>query len=508
MANEKNESNFSQTNSPPRTVETASMPEGSSSFLPQPRNFMVSNNLVFWSLTIVWFIFVALYSFIFLDFLHSITSTINFLPKGTLEVSRRLDEIKSTFMLFSVFALVNGALIFLGLKWQKFARVFLKFVDPIIFLAGIAGILVARLTPCEGLSCIGNAVTMFSGIIALGSLLVHVPLFLLLLNKTSRKKISTITLIFIFFMILVPASTYLYAAKTLPKKAESYRSQARKDLGFTVFKPSYLPKKEGYKLDEGLNSNKDNEYYIDYVYYEENDSLEWSILIRETASKESDRILNRSGSKQIVINGNPALLSSSIVGSTYTINIEWDIEVTTIKMTYYVNVPKKSLEEEGAEAIKIAESMSPLNPEKLGQSSKSRDPFGFTVFKPSYLPQEEIYDSGEQKQGNDYFLWYVYKREIEGSKGELKITERSSGGIKKNYDTYYGPHWSKEELTINGSPAVVYSAEGVQRNSMFFTVIVWTEDGTEITLWYGNFGTQESIDAEAMKIAESMEPQN
>jgi hypothetical protein len=332
------------------------MPEVQTQPAQQPKS-EVNNNPFFSSklavfLVSIWLLLILVAAFYFLGLFRFVNVT----PQGTSQTSFYLSMTKLNYIYLAIVGLINGLLVFLGLGWVRIARVFFHYLDRILIVVGIVGLIAGYSLPCEGLSCIANGFLIIGGASVLGSVLIHAPLFYLILNRENRTAIGAITAIFMLLMILVPYATYTYSAKTLPKRAEVGISQAKKELGITIFNPTYLPNKK-----------------VDKQY-------------------------------------------------------------------------------------------------------------------------EEVNNIGE------YILFYVYQGEgIKG--GHLRITEKAPKGTLEERFSY-----GARRTTIKRSLAAISTTESIQKDSYFSTTITWVEKGTEINVSYSGVGAEESIESEAINIAESMEP--
>ncbi len=292
----------------------------------------------------IWLLLILAIAFYFLG----IFRFINVIPQSTGEARTYLSISGLTLRYLIIFALINGLLVGLGLKWEKFARIFFKPIDRILSFLGVVGLIAGYTLPCEGLGCIANGIYIMGGAAILGSVLVHAPLFYLILNGVNRKAIGIITLIFVFLMIAIPSLTYSYLAKTLPEKTEAGISQAQKELGITIFKPSYLPDREVDKYFEAVNDII-GEYSISYFYGEGRGNLR----ITQTVPKGRFEKSLSYGARRIDINGKPAAVKTSEFES----NVTWVDSGTEIRVQYRVKGASQVIE---SEAIKIAESMEPI----------------------------------------------------------------------------------------------------------------------------------------------------
>lgn len=133
--------------------------------------------------------------------------------------------------------------------------------------------------------------------------------------------------------------------------------------------------------------------------------------------------------------------------------------------------------------------------------SQAREQLGIVIFKPAYLPNKTITKQfeGVRDSLGEYYLNYYFKQANDSDLG-LTITEQSpKGGLEELLEN------GGRSTTINNNPAAISTLEAIQNDSTFSTSIVWVSNGTEIKLGYGfERGTKESVETEALKIAESM----
>ena len=144
-------------------------------------------------------------------------------------------------------------------------------------------------------------------------------------------------------------------------------------------------------------------------------------------------------------------------------------------------------------------------PEKLEVSiSQALKEMGITIFKPTYLPDRDVDRYSEAIVGDKYSMFYVYKS---GAAELLDITQRAAR--KEGIKEYENPKEGRKNITIHGNPAIVSTTRNIAKVARFNSRVDWIEEGTQITVVYGYFvGTAESVESEAVKIAESMEPQS
>ncbi|OGY25130.1 MAG: hypothetical protein A2Z11_01400 [Candidatus Woykebacteria bacterium RBG_16_43_9] len=333
------------------------MPEEQSQPNQQPKPSVNGSSFLSNKLTLllvsIWLLLILVAAFYFLGLFRFINAT----PQGTSETSVYLSINRLNFTYLTVVGLINGLLVFLGLRWVKIARVFFHYIDLILIVLGIVGLIAGYSLPCEGLGCIGNGFLILGGASVLGSVFAHAPLFYLILNGANRKAIGVITALLVLLMILVPYVTYSYLAKTLPKKAEIGISQAKKELGITIFKPTYLPDKKVDKQFEEVNNI--GEYHLFYSY--QGEGIKGGRLsITERAPKGTLEEIFSYGARKITINGNQAAISTteSIQKDSYfSTAITWVENGTEIHIGYSGVGVGESIE---SEAIKIAESMKPI----------------------------------------------------------------------------------------------------------------------------------------------------
>lgn len=136
--------------------------------------------------------------------------------------------------------------------------------------------------------------------------------------------------------------------------------------------------------------------------------------------------------------------------------------------------------------------------------SRAIQKMGITIFKPSYLPDRKIYRYFEgvhdlDKYPDQYYMDYFYEGGVDG--GGLQITQTVPQGRVAEAEKY-----GASKFILNGNPAAISTIGSIQKDSHFFTSITWIDSGTEIRLRYDGIGAKELIEAEAIKIAESMRP--
>lgn len=300
----------------------------------------------------IWLLVILISAFHFVGIFRFLNVT----PQETGHTSFYLSTIRLNLNYLTAFALINGSLVLLGLKWERFARTLLKFIDPPTLLLGIAALITGYFLPCEGLGCIPNSFLILGGVFISGSVLTHAPLLYLISNGVNRKALGVITSLFAVLMILVPSITYFYLARTLPKKAEVRITESQKELGITIFKPTHLPNKTVTRQFEGVRANL-GEYYLDY-YFKTDSELDIGLNITESKPRGGLEELLKYGGHSITINGNQAVVSTRETiqkDSRFSTSIVWVSGVTEIKLRY--GVEKGTKESVEAKAIKIAESM-------------------------------------------------------------------------------------------------------------------------------------------------------
>src|SRR3989344_2619429 len=186
---------------------------------------------------------------------------LRFDPSSSGEVASYLEESKSILIFLSIFSLINSLLMFTGIVSDKFSKFLLR-ADIVIVILSVLIIGLAYVIPCEGLECIGNGIMLLIGIIAISSVLLHAPIFYLVLHGANRSLLNLIVVGFASAMIITPLTTYSYSQKTSTKKAEFGVSQGQKELGIVIFRPTYLPP-NGKLVNEGRDNVADlNSYMI------------------------------------------------------------------------------------------------------------------------------------------------------------------------------------------------------------------------------------------------------
>ena len=160
----------------------------------------MNNRKVLIALVVFWLIIISAAAFYFLG----IFRFLDVIPRETYQASFYTSRSKLHFQYLSVFAIVNGLIVFAGLRSTNVASTLLRFIDPVLLLLGTIALVVAKFIPCEGLSCIGSGFLFLGGAAILGSVLVQYPLVWLVSKGVNKLVVGVITVLFMLTIILVP----------------------------------------------------------------------------------------------------------------------------------------------------------------------------------------------------------------------------------------------------------------------------------------------------------------